>query len=129
MIILDSNIWIAYLNMNDSQHAKADMIFIETERSGSKIVLSEYLILEITSVLAMKVSKQSADDFLKLALNNSDIVNIASDNNFFEEVVSLFKKQKNQKLSFVDVSLLYLSKNFKVATFDENLQKAIKLQN
>jgi predicted nucleic acid-binding protein len=45
--LLDSNIWIARLNREDSQHAKALAVFQSLEEKASMIVLPEYIIVEV----------------------------------------------------------------------------------
>ena len=47
MIILDSNIWIAYLNKNDNQHNKAVSFF---DKIKENILITEYIILEVATV-------------------------------------------------------------------------------
>lgn len=67
MVIFDSDVWIALLNKNDSQHQKAKLVF---ESIKENIILPEYVFIEISSVLSLKVGKGVADDFIKIALNN-----------------------------------------------------------
>ncbi len=122
MQILDSNIWIAFLNKNDSQHKKAENIF---SRLNAKILLPEYIVLEVCSVLNQKVSKKTADLFLKIAFLNKDVKILPSED--FVETVSLFIERKDGKLSFVDVLLLYLSEKNEIISFDKDLKKAIKI--
>ncbi|MFA5986030.1 MAG: type II toxin-antitoxin system VapC family toxin [Parcubacteria group bacterium] len=122
MRILDSNIWIAYLSKADNQHKKAKEIF---ENVDEKIVLPEYLLAEICSVLSLRVNKKTADKFLRFALDNNEIEIILSDNVFFVGTVSVFQEMKTNKLSFVDCSLLYLTKFYHVQTFDKALLREI----
>ena len=54
--ILDSNVWIAFLHKGDSQHKKAQRIFA---RQKEPIVIPEYVIIEVSSVLLQKASKKN----------------------------------------------------------------------
>lgn len=127
MLILDSNVWIAYLNKDDSLHPKAQKTLQPIIEKDQQIILPEYIILEICSILLIKVNKLSADNFLNFVLNNQNIKILYSDVVFFTKLVSFFKNQTSKQLSFVDIALLYLSKSYPVITFDKKLEKAILL--
>jgi predicted nucleic acid-binding protein len=122
MIILDSNIWIAYLNKNDSQHSQAVSVFNKIE---DNILITEYIILEVATVLAMRADKQIADAFIDLVMKNQDIKVLSSSKIFFNKTLGHFLKYKKSNLSFVDISLLALSKNYQVFTLDKELKKEI----
>jgi len=121
MIILDSSVWVALFNDDDSQHKKAVKVF--SNLKSSPIGLPEYIILEVASVLALRANKAVSVQFIEYALENGSIDVIYSSGLFFNASVGLFKKAKN--LSFVDCSLLYLSRNNEIITFDIGLKKAI----
>lgn len=123
MIILDSNVWVAYLNKNDSQHKKAEEIF---SHLTAGLAVPEYVILEVCSVLTLKANKSIADKFLEFITDNQDIEILFSNHVFFTGVIVCFKNTSQQKLSFTDIALVYLSKTHKVITFDKQLEKAIK---
>lgn len=125
MTIFDSCVWLAYLNHNDSQHQKAQKIF--TSLSGP-ILLPEYVILEVYTVLLRRLNKKAADTFLRVTTDNQDTYVILSDETFFLDIVSLCQKQNHKGLSFVDTALLVLSKKYPVITFDRPLQKALSLK-
>ncbi len=122
MIILDSNIWIAFLNVDDVNHKKAEKIFEETKE---KIILTEYILLETVTVLSQKVDKEVSDRFIDGVVNNRDIEILPSSEEFLNGVIKFYLPKKNKNLSFVDYSLLYLSKKIKVITFDKTLQREI----
>lgn len=123
MIIFDSNVWIAFFNKEDSQNKKALKIVI---REKDNIAITEYIILEVASVVAIKAGKNLADKFLEFILNNNNIKVLLSSNDFFYNTVENFIKTESKKLSFVDISLLYLSNTYKIITFDKDLAKLIK---
>lgn len=124
MIILDSNVWIAFLSKTDSQHEKAENVFAELD--SEKIVLPEYLFVEICSVLSMRVNKKTANAFIDFVSDNNDINIFLSDEAYFAGSTKIFQEMKTGKLSFVDCSLLYLSDFYDVLTFDKLLQKEIE---
>jgi len=123
MIILDSNIWIALLNEEDSQHKQAVNLFDKIKQT---ILIHEYIIIEVCSILLIKAGKTISNSFLNTILDNRDIEILLSNPSFFTAVVAEYKNSKQRNLSFVDISLLYMAQKHEVLTFDANLQKAIK---
>jgi predicted nucleic acid-binding protein len=120
VIIFDSNVWIALFNENDAHHEKVRQLFSE----NSVIYVPEYIILEITTVLQLRVSKLKADLFAKMIATTAELEIIYAPDDFFRAVLNVFQKQ-TQRLSFVDCALLVLAKNYTVHTFDESLAQAI----
>lgn len=122
MIVLDSSIWVAFILEDDSQHAKAVSLFPEL---NDEIIIPEYVMLEVCSVLIVQAGKHLADRFLEISQHNENSSCLCSNENFFNQVIEFFQAHKHTGLSFVDVSLLYLAKQYTVLTFDKQLEKAI----
>lgn len=123
-VIFDSSVWIAYMKKADTQHAKAIQIFEETD--GQKIMVPEYVALEVSSVLAVRVTRILANNFLEIISDNSDIDILYSDRTFFTKTATLFRTSPTNRLSFTDTALLNLSRQYEVITFDTDLARAIK---
>ena len=70
MVVLDSNIWIAFFHVSDSQHEKAKKVFAGI---ASKILLPDYIIFEVVSILAIRASKEIADLFLERVTDNKAV--------------------------------------------------------
>ena len=121
MIILDSNIWIAYLNEVDSTHQLALKIFQKTNTKD--ILITEYLLLEIVTILKQIQGYKSAQEFIQLLTDEN--ISFIESKNFYAETLLLFQALKENKLSFVDVSLLHLSRKYEVRTFDKDLKKVL----
>jgi len=120
-IILDSNLWIAYFNENDSMHKSATEIF----KKQKKIIIPEYIILETATILLLKANRKIAKMFIEIIFDNNDIEIIPSNNIFLFKTKNQFLENKTGKLSFVDCGLVELSKNYKIISFDKELQKSI----
>ncbi len=121
-VIIDSSVFIAYFNESDSQHKKALSVF--KNLNVEDVLISEYVLLEVLTVIQNKVSRKYA-----LKLKDSILVNfsdsILRSGDFFSDTLDLFGVNTG-KLSFVDVSLLVLSKKYEVITFDRNLKRAMR---
>lgn len=122
MKILDSNIWIALFHENDNQNKKAIELF---KGLNLPVAITEYVVLETCSILAKKASKKVADKFLEEILDNQDVLLLLSNESYFWEVISGFKEMPSNNLSFVDISLLCLSKSYEVVTFDRKLNNEL----
>jgi len=122
MLIFDSNIWIAYLIESDSTHKKAVKLFQQTK--SKDILITEYLLLEIVTVLKQVEGFEMAQKFIQQITNEN--ISFIESRHFYAQTLLLFQSLRENKLSFVDVSLLYLSKKYEVKTFDKELGKALK---
>lgn len=123
MMVFDASVWIAYLNQNDSQHSKALKAFAAHK---GPLLLPEYILLEVYTVLVTRVSKTTADAFLRLTTDNRDVHILLTEEAFFLTVIATCQEQRRTRLSFADVALLVLSKTHTVVTFDRALERLIK---
>ena len=122
LTILDSNVWIAFFDKEDSTHKKAVAIFKKLK--VSELAVTEYIILEVATILKKYVGFDIANTFLfKLAQEN---ITIIEDENLLKETVKIFANSARNNLSFVDCSLVYLSGKYKVITFDKKLANKLK---
>lgn len=122
-LILDTNVWIAYLEKADSQHEKALYVFGLIDQ---KIWIPEYVLVEMLNFLVIKVGKDRADEVLTMFFHNRDVEILWNSEEFRAQLLSFFLSNKFEKISFVDQSLLLLSKKYRVLTFDKRLAKLIK---
>lgn len=122
MMILDSSVWVALFSERDSQYHKA----LKIAPSFKSVAITEYIVLETSTLLFAKAGKETAEKFFEYALNNKEVELLFSSQDMFYGTLQLFRKAKDKKLSFVDTSLLYLSSEHEVITFDKELGKAIK---
>ena len=125
-VLFDSSIWAAYLNPLDSQHAKAEKVFNDAEQQSSVIILPEYIILEVCTVLMIRTGKEAADAFLQNIRDNRMISILHSTPAILEGVMARFVERADRHLSFVDVSLLLFSESYAVITFDKKLATEIQ---
>jgi len=119
--LFDTNVWVALFNEKDVHHDAAQRLFSQNET----VFIPEYVILETTTVLQLRASKQQADMFSEMIFATEQLEVLYASDSFFRSVLTLFQQQKSTKLSFVDCALLLLSEHYKIHTFDEALEKAI----
>ena len=120
-VILDANIWIGYFNDRDSLHKQSQKIV----EGMDMVYVPEYVVLESVSILKMKATAKMANFCLDVFMHTPTIVIIPS-SDLFTKTISLFQILNEKHLSFVDVSLLALSRDYEVKTFDKKLAAAIR---
>lgn len=125
MNIIDSSVLISYFRHEEENHQKACQ-FID---SLSDMVLSDYVLLEIATVLMIRENKNVAKKAIDFMTHNKDITIIRLNQNEFADTVSFFLNNKSS-LSFVDISLLILKKHRQgnVYTFDKKFNTEVKQQ-
>ena len=121
-MILDSNVWIALYLEEDSQHKKA----LKLKPFFRQVAVPEYVILETCTILLAKAGESVSEKFLDYVFDNREVTVLFSTREFFQETIKAFRDKNGKKLSAIDTSLLYLSKEHEVITFDKDLEKAIK---
>lgn len=127
MTILDSNIWIALFNVDDSNHQRAMEMIGQIDDT---IGIPEYVIIEVGTVLLHKTDKSSTDRFIDHITSPSQLPNalhvLSLGMTFLKDVLRTFRQRENKNLSLVDTALLSLSTNNHILTFDKNLSKALQ---
>lgn len=122
-VIFDSNVWIGYFDISDTLHKEARRTL--DAYKYSQIFVPEYILLETATVLKNNVDFALAQETIDLLLNTESFSFLPS-GQYFTDALKLFLSTQHPNLSFVDVSLLALSKNYEVVTFDKKLAAAIK---
>ena len=122
MYLVDSSVWIALFLDDDSQHAKAVDVL---RRIGDASIRIPYgVILETTTTLARKQSKQQANKFVEYVRANSQIEILMP---FPLEDINIFLEEPD-RLSFVDALLkgMSLRDGLALISFDKQLLNSLK---
>lgn len=124
MILLDSNVLVAFFNKRDSQHDKSVKLMAEIENEAAAAIPSP-VIFETSAVLRrLGASQRDVAGFL--ARLNTDFRIIETNQQAYPGLFETFRVKTS--LSLVDCLLLELAQppNVTVATFDDGLAKAIR---
>ncbi len=106
MLFLDSSVIIAYKNADDINHKKARDIFHYISKGNyGKAVISEFILSEVTTVLALKINLDAAVEVGNVLLDAREI-EIMKASDVFERAWEIFSEQGNTNFSFVDTSIL-----------------------
>ncbi|MDD5337591.1 MAG: PIN domain-containing protein [Candidatus ainarchaeum sp.] len=124
-MIVDTSVFFGLYHEHDVHHEEALGIF---RRMGENILLSDFMLNELASVVLRKTGIEKANAMLDTLLEMDGLVLHYTTKQEFSEILSLFRNQKNgDNLSFVDCSIIWLARHYgaKVATFDKNLQERL----
>jgi len=121
-VILDSSVWIGYFDEIDSNHKKA--VKLVTAVTTDTVVLTEYLLLEVASVLKRKIGQRRTANIIEVMLQLEN-VKVLESVYFFQQTLQQFLLWDEKYVSFVDMSLAVLSKDFEVVTLDKKLAKVL----
>lgn len=122
MNVVDSSVFISYFRKEEENHKKAVTLIEQLE----KIILMDFILLEVSTVLLMKESKEVARKAVDFLTNNHDIDFVRLTDEELMTTIHQFKSQKGN-FSLVDISILVLknSRKWNVYTFDKKLQKRL----
>lgn len=121
MKIFDTNIWVASYVPTDSTHHAATEIL---KSHDDIFYLTEGIVAEIITVLKNHKHIASAKLFIRM-IHNTDDFQIIHSLDYYQNTIDYFLNSNDTKLSFVDMSLVVLSKKYKIETFDKSLAAEI----
>ena len=123
MIVLDSNVWIGLFHESDTLHKRALAVFQDHK---PPYCIPEYVLIEVSTILAQKAGMQIARTFVEMVFDNRDCTVLVADESFCRGVANAFVREEKAGLSFVDISLVVLAKRYEAITFDIQLARRIK---
>ena len=125
MYLLDSNVWIALYNPNDSSHQRSKADFEKIASEHQRIVISDHVLSEVFTHILYRFGRQDALAFLDEVLNNPEILIHTLNSGDIREISEEIAHSK-PKLSFTDEVLRFLSDRYGywLLTYDKDLAKA-----
>lgn len=126
MIILDTSFLSAYFRKSDFHHEKA--ISLAEKYQDETMIISFLVFQELISHINRKSGNEMAISVAQQLLSGGANIEIYKvDEAFMEEVMVLFERLKPHTFSYIDVSLIHLSREFEipVLTFDKELEVAL----
>jgi predicted nucleic acid-binding protein len=120
--VLDSSVFVAFYHAGDSCHQEA----VETLKrlDNATLLVHPYVIQEVVTVLAYRIGKKVADDFLRDVLSSTNVRLVNPD----LKAESEFFLRIKDRLSFTDSSLIVLAQQTKaeLVTFDRQMETVFK---
>lgn len=105
-IFIDTSFWIALFNPTDNLHQKALKIAQKLDKQNNLFFISNFIFLEVVTVLSQRVGKKTALEVGNYLLSDSRINLIHIDENLNDRTWQRFKEIKSKNASFVDASII-----------------------
>lgn len=105
-IFVDSNYFIAFFNPSDALHARAIKIGKELYAQDAALVISNFIFLEVVTVLAQRVGKESALRVGRHLLEDPKASIIHVDLSLHQAAWQIFQRVPGKDVGFVDCSIL-----------------------
>ena len=121
-VIADSSVLVAAFHVKDSLHENGVSAVANAQKP---ILVPEYVAIETAGVLALRAHDKIAKEFIRVLLEAGDMQLLRPPNDHFYNAAAYFSSTK-LRLSFVDCSLVVLSRDFDTITFDKVLAKTIR---
>ncbi len=129
-VFLDSNYIIASYADSDPLYQKATVLSKHLTSRQGQLVISNYILLEVVTILSQRVGKKHAHDAGKYLLESGRVQNIQQTSSLDYQTWDLFQTVRTKNLSFVDASIIatMLAEGIKhLITFDKALASIAKL--
>jgi len=104
-IFADSNFFVALFNPADSQHQKARTVSNQLSKDNS-IVISNYIFIEVTTVLSQRVNREVSILAGKYLINTVEIEIIYINTTLHEHSWQIFQQIKKKNMGLIDASIL-----------------------
>ena len=128
-IFIDSSAWIAYILKGEPNHQEVFDYLTGEVRLKSKLFTSDYVLDETFTRLLNTQGIKTVKNFkarLSLAEKQNQLLVFWTDETLFARSWPVFQKFAEHKLSFTDVTIFTLVKDFKldeVLTLDQGFKK------
>jgi predicted nucleic acid-binding protein len=132
-IFVDSNYFIGLFNPQDPLSNNANRISRELEQKHAPIFISNFIFLEITTIISMRAGREIARETGKYLLSAPQIHTTHIDEALQQRTWDIFQEIAQKNISFVDCSIIAAMQELDIAkllTFDtkdfKQLQKKYK---
>ncbi len=115
-VFVDTNYFLALLNPQDSLHVRALDLAKRIEDPKLSLVVSNLILLESVTLLAMKRGRQVAIEFGEYLQNNKRIKIVQVDDEIQKKTWEIFKKVGVKDVSYVDCSILAVMQTEGIST-------------
>lgn len=114
-ILVDSDVFVAFVKKNDFNHNQAKELFKKLKDKKVVFVTSNYIFSEVVTVLSQRVNHKIAIAFIEnIKSSRSFILTKWVDENLEELAIDIFKQQTSKNVSFVDCTNMALMDYYNV---------------
>ena len=130
-LFVDTNYFVAYFHIYDSLHAKALEISKTIDTDSTRLVLTNYVFLEVVTVLSQRAGKKTASTVGRHLKEAESVTIIHIDTKLHEDAWRIFQEVKAKDISFVDcstIAAMQADSIKKILTFDHSDFKKLQKQ-
>lgn len=123
---IDSNFFIALLKQNDECHQKAQRVLFAVKDNPIVFYTSYYIVDETATVLSMRISKGTANQFLQSLADTDFPILLEVNNELRLQSYKLFTTLDDKNISIIDCYSAVLMKMHDIKrcfTFDYHFKK------
>lgn len=102
VVFLDTGFAIALASPRDRYHAKAVQLADELKTSGSSIITTRAVLLEIGAALAKASYRGTAVSIIEMLENDPDVEIVPLQDGLFVEALELFRERADKEWSLTD---------------------------
>ena len=125
ILFADTSALYALLNAQDAFHARVKEIFLSEIARQTKIITSNFVVDETTTLLRYRAGFPEAEKFLDIILKG-EIAVIHVDTKLESKAIRIFKAYKDKAFSFTDCTSFALVDTYKInktLSFDSDFRK------
>ncbi len=125
MIFIDSDAFIGILAIQDTHHAKANVLFDRLNEAQEKLATSWETIDEVATKVSMYFGKDCADLLFEL-IAKANIMIVYIDEALSQKAVDIFKKQTSKNVSLTDCANIAICRSMRITSifsFDSHYRK------
>lgn len=124
---VDAAAWIALLNLRDSLHDKAKLKFHRLRNDNSRLVTTEYVLLELANTLSSPDFRGKVSVMITGLLESEDVEIIPGDSDLFLAGFDLYNSRPDKGWSLVDCASFVVMQRRKITdafTSDRHFEQA-----
>lgn len=126
-VIVDSSVWIAYFDKDDSHSCTAEKLLVEWTSSYTRLIVTSFVVQEVCTVLLYHEKHEALKTFFSFIKENGNLSLLVIDMELIERALIFANRHAwRPKISLNDWVLLYLAAHIgdTLATFDRQLINA-----
>ena len=126
-IFVDTAAWIALLNKDDTLHARAQQIMKRLRRQRTRLVTTEFVLLEVADALSAPAHRTRTVEFINGLRQLRILLIIPASQNLWAEGWKLYSERRDKNWSLTDCSSFVVMKQLGLTqsfTSDHNFEQA-----
>ena len=109
-VFVDTSAWLALINKTDHRHHKARKVRDDLQEQHSRLVLTDYILLETANALSRIPFRKAAVQLISFIRASEDIQKIEIDKALFQKAWGLYSERLDKEWSLTDCASFVVMK-------------------